>query len=53
MKKTYIIPAVKSINLSTEENVLAATSSFCLSSEEVDDAKSNERTASSSIWGED
>lgn len=54
MKKTYIIPAVKSINLCTEENVLQATSSFSLySDEEVDEAKSNHRTASSSIWGEE
>lgn len=53
MKKIYIIPTAKIINLSTEENVLQATSSFGLHNAEVDEAKSNERTASSSIWGED
>lgn len=52
MKKTYIIPAVKSINLCTEENVLQATSSFSLySDEEVDEAKSNHRSVTEEIWG--
>lgn len=54
MKKTYIIPAAKFINLSTEENVLAATSGFGLhSEEEVDDAMSNGRTPSNFIWGDE
>lgn len=56
MKKTYIIPAAKFINLATEDSVALLTLS-----QQDDDAGegvvpgglSNERTPSSFIWGDE
>lgn len=52
MKKTYIIPFSKCIVLTAKEYTLSATSSFSLSNEEVDDAKSRrqQEPAGSPIW---
>lgn len=55
MKKNYITPAVRCINLDAE--ALIATSNIGKSSDALENENqilSNEReTASSSIWGED
>lgn len=56
MKKTYIIPAAKFINLATEDSVALLT----LSQQDdeagnglVEGGLSNERTVSSSIWSDE
>lgn len=52
MKKSYIAPIAKSINLAAEESVLLTMSTH-EESGEVEGGMSNERTASQHIWGED
>ena len=55
MKKNYISPAVRCINLNAEETLLS-TSSLGKSSDQLENENqilSNQRTASSSIWGDE
>lgn len=54
MKKTYIIPTAKCINLGSESNMLLTLS--LNDSEEPGDVEggmSNQRTPSSLIWGDE
>ena len=50
--KKYIAPNAKTILLGSESSIMVLTGSINTQAEDVD-VMSNERTASSSIWGEE
>lgn len=53
MKKTYIIPSAKIINLGSEANMLVSLSMNPDEHGDVEGGFSNGRTPSSFIWGDE